>query len=111
MTRKEILRLERLTQNIYCIIKVRKIAKSEEDYGVLCCIKESLLNGSGIFRGRILNVSGNQTWIELEHTKMIVIIPTNFIEFIFPLYSYKDEYNKIVQEIIKEEQMNQEEAQ
>ena len=106
MTRKEILRLERLTQNIYCIIKVRKIAKSEEDYGVLCCIKESILNGSGIFHGRILNVNGNQTWIELEHTKITVIIPTNFIEFVFPLYSCKDKYNKIVQEIIKEEQMN-----
>lgn len=106
MTRKEILRLEKLTQNIYCIIKIRKTVKSEEDWGILNCIKESILNGSGIFHGRILNISGNQTWIELEHTKMTVIIPTNFIEFVFPLYSCKDEYNKIVQEIIKEEQMN-----
>ena len=67
---------------------------------------KSTLNGSGIFHGRILNISGNQTWIELEHTKMTVLIPTNFIEFVFPLYSCKDEYNKIVQEIIKEKQMN-----
>ena len=111
MTMKEILRLEKMTQNIYCIIKVRKTAKSVEDQDILNCIMKSTLKGSGIFHGRILNINSNQTWIELEHTKMIVIIPTNFIEFVFPLYSCKDEYNKIVQEIIKEEQMNQEEAQ
>lgn len=31
MTKKEILRLQRLTEDIYCVIKLRKTVKSEED--------------------------------------------------------------------------------
>ena len=35
---------------------------------------------------------------------MEVVVPTNFIEFAFPLYSYKDKYDKIAQEIAKEKE-------
>lgn len=111
MTKKEILRLQRLTEDIYCVIKLRKTARSAEDQEILDCIKHSSIGRNGVFYGRILNISGNQTWIELEYTKMEIVVPTNFIEFIFPLCDYKDKYNKIVQEIAKEEELiNQEEA-
>lgn len=36
---------------------------------------------------------------------MEIVVPTNFIEFAFPLYYYKDKYNKIAQEIAKEEEL------
>ena len=111
MTRKEILRRQRLTEDIYCAIKLRRTVRSEEDQEIVDCIKHSSIGGSGVFHGRILNINGNQTWIELEYTKIEVVIPTNFIEFVFPLYYYKDKYNKIAQEIAKEEELiNQEEA-
>lgn len=112
MTKKEILRLQRLTEDIYCVIKLRKTVRSAEDQEIVNCITHSIIGKNGVFHGRILNVSGNQTWIELEYTKMEVVIPTNFIEFAFPLYCYKDKYNKIAQEIAKEDEwINQEEAQ
>lgn len=112
MTRKEILRLQRLTEDIYCVIKLRKTVRSAEDQEIVNCITHSIIGRNGVFHGRILNVSGNQTWIELEYTKMEVVVPTNFIEFAFPLYCYKDKYNKIAQEIAKEDEwINQEEAQ
>lgn len=110
MTRKEILRRQRLTEDIYYVIKLRRTVRSEEDQKIVDCIKHSSIGGSGVFHGRFLNINSNQTWIELEYTKMEVVIPTNFIEFAFPLYSYKDKYNKIAQEIAKEELINQEEA-
>lgn len=112
MTRKEILRLQRLTEDIYCVIKLRRTVRSEEDQEIVNCIEHSAISRNGIFHGRILNISGNQTWIELEYTRMEIVVPTNFIEFAFPLYYYKDKYNKIAQEIAKEEELiNQEEAQ
>lgn len=110
MTNKEYLRLQRLTEDIYCLIKLRRTVRSEEDQEIVNCIKDSSIGRNGVFYGRIINISGNQTWIELEYTKMEIVVPTNFIEFAFPLYSYKDKYNKIVQEIAKEELINQEEA-
>ena len=112
MTRKESLRLQRLTEDIYCLIKLRKTVRSEEDQEIVNCITRSSIGKNGVFCGRIINVSGNQTWIELEYTKMEVVVPTNFIEFAFPLYSYKDKYDKIAQEIAKEKEelINQEEA-
>ena len=111
MTKKEILRLQRLTEDIYCVIKLRKTVRSAEDQEIVNCITHSIIGRNGVFHGRILNVSGNQTWIELEYTKMEVVVPTNFIEFAFPLYCYKDKYNKIAQEIAKEDEwINQEEA-
>ena len=110
MTRKEYLRLQRLTEDIYCVIKLRRTVRSEEDQEIVNCITHSSIGRNGVFYGRIINICGNQTWIELEYTKMEIIVPTNFIEFAFPLYSYKDKYNKIVQEIAKEELINQEEV-
>ena len=110
MTRKEYLRLQRLTEDIFCLIKLRRTVKSEEDQEIVNCIAHSSIGRKGVFCGRILNISGNQTWIELEYTRMEVVVPTDFIEFAFPLYSYKDKYNKIAQEIAKEELINQEEA-
>lgn len=111
MTKQEIPRLQRLTEDIYYVIKLRKTIRSAEDQEIVNCITHSIIGGSGVFRGRILNVCGNQTWIELEDTKMEVVVPTNFIEFAFPLYYYKDKYNKIAQKIAKEEELiNQEEA-
>ena len=112
MTKQEILRLQRLTEDIYCVIKLRKTVRSAEDQEIVNCITHSIIGRNGVFHGRILNVNGNQTWIELEYTKMEVVVPTNFIEFAFPLYCYKDKYNKIAQEIAKEDEwMNQEETQ
>lgn len=95
-----------VNENIMSIVKLN-IAKirEEEDRGLLYCINHSICNG-GIFKARIVNLAARQCWMELEDTKILICIPTDIIEYIFPSLDYKKEYDAALIKIRKEKNNN-----
>lgn len=90
------------TDNIMSIIKlnINKV-REKNDKSLLFCLKHSI-NQDGIFKARILNCTTDQCWMELEDTMILVCVPTNIIEYIFPSIDYKKEYDAALIEIRKE---------